>query len=127
MNHVVLVGRLTENPEITKMESGKSVMNINVAVSRNYKNSDGVYESDFIRCVLWDGIAESTSQYCNLGDVIGVKGRLQSRFYEDESKKRVYITEVVAEKVTFLSSNKNKEIKDEGSKEVSSKKAKKNS
>ena len=109
MNHVVLVGRLIEDPKVTTTESGKQVTAVNVAVTRNYKNSDGVYESDFFRCVLWNGIAANTSEYCHAGDIIGVKGRLQTSNYDDENGKKHFVTEVVAEKVSFLSSAKAKE------------------
>lgn len=126
MNHVVLVGRLAEEPKVITTESGKQVTSVNVAVTRNFKNTEGIYESDFIRCVLWNGVASNTSEYCHTGDVIGVKGRLQTRFYDDENQKRIYVTEVIAEKVTFLSSAKNKELKDEEVKSSnSSKKTKK--
>lgn len=117
MNSVVLVGRLTGNPEITKTDNDKQVTRINVAVTRNYKNSDGIYETDFIRCILWNGIASSTSEFCKVGDVIGIKGRLQTSSYENNENKKVYVTEVVAERVTFLSSAKTKdtEVKEEKS------------
>lgn len=121
MNHVVLVGRLAEDPKVTTTESGKQVTSVSVAVTRNFKNTEGIYESDFIRCVLWNGVATNTSEYCQVGDVIGIKGRLQTRYYDDEDNKRVYVMEVIAEKVTFLSSSKNKEVKDA----KSSKKSKK--
>ena len=104
MNNVVLVGRLTSNPEVNETEGGKQVTSVNVAVSRNYKNIDGVYETDFIRCILWNEIAANTTEYCKVGDVIGIKGRLQSSSYDDENGKRHFVTDVVAERVTFLSS-----------------------
>lgn len=70
-------------------------------------NSEGEYESDFINCTLWTGIAENTAEYCKKGDLLGVKGRIQTRVYEKDEEKK-FISEVVAEKVTFLSSkNKN--------------------
>ena len=87
MNNVVLVGRLTSNPEVTKTEGGNQVTSVNVAVSRNYKNVDGIYETDFIRCILWNEIAENTTEYCKIGDVIGIKGRLQTSSYEKEGEK----------------------------------------
>jgi single-strand DNA-binding protein len=105
---MVIVGRLVRNPELRETEKGKKVTNITLAVPRSYKNTKGEYETDFIDCVLWTGIAESTTEYCKKGDIIGVKGRIQSRNIEISDEKRKYITEVVAEKVTFLSS-KNKE------------------
>ena len=106
MNQVVLVGRLTDNPVAIETENGKKVTSVTVAVQRNFKNTDGIYETDFFRCVLWNSIAANTSEYCHSGDVIGIKGRLQNRVYEDENNEKKYITEVIAEKVTFLSSKK---------------------
>ncbi len=121
MNNVVLVGRLTSNPEVTKTENGNQVTYVNVAVTRNYKNVDGIYETDFIRCILWNEIAENTTEYCKVGDVIGIKGRLQSSSYDDENGKRHFVTDVVAERMTFLSSAKPKE--DENNKRSKNKKA----
>jgi len=121
MNNVVLVGRLTSNPEVTKTENGNQVTYVNVAVTRNYKNVDGIYETDFIRCILWNEIAENTTEYCKVGDVIGIKGRLQSSSYDDENGKRHFVTDVVAERITFLSSAKPKE--DETKKSSKKKKA----
>jgi len=108
LNQVVLVGRLTSNPEIVTTENGKKTTTINIAVQRPYKNMDGLYETDFIRCVLWNGVAASTCEYCHSGDIVGVKGRLQTRNYEKDEEKK-YITEVIADKVTFLSSKKTEE------------------
>ena len=98
LNQIVLVGRLVQDPEIKELENGNKVTNITLAIPRSYKNSDGIYETDFIDCVLWNGIAENTSEYCKKGDIIGVKGRLQ-RLSGDE-------LQVIAERVTFLSSKK---------------------
>ena len=105
LNQLVVIGRLTKDPELRQTENGKNVTNITLAVPRSYKNSNGVYETDFIDCVLWSGVAESTSEYCKKGDLIGVKGRVQTRVYEKDEVKK-FATEVVAEKVTFLSSKK---------------------
>ena len=102
MNKVFLIGRLSRDPELRQTEGGKKVTNITLAVPRSYKNAEGQYETDFIDCVLWTGIAENTSEYCKRGDILGVKGRVQTRTFETDEKKR-YVTEVVAEKVSFLS------------------------
>ena len=112
LNQVVLVGRLTDNPEVQNLDEGKKISSVNVAVQRTYKNPEGLYEADFIRCVLWNGIAANTSEYCKKGDVVGVKGRIQSRSYEDKDGIKKYVTEVVAEKVTFLSSSKKDDVKE---------------
>lgn len=95
LNNLVIVGRLVSDPQINETENEKKVSIITLAVPRNYKNSNGEYDTDFIPVTLWQGIAEQTTNYCKKGDLVGVKGRLQVR----EGK-----VEVVAEKVTFLSS-----------------------
>ena len=112
VNQVLLVGRLTKDPEVVTMEKGKKVSHIIVAVPRSFKNSDGIYETDFIRCILWNAIAASTSEYCHKGDIIGVRGRIQVSSYSDEDNNTKYTTDVVADKITFLSS-KASEIEEE--------------
>ena len=106
LNQIVIVGRLTRDPELRSTEVGKKVTNITLAIPRSYKNSEGVYETDFVDCVLCTGIAENTTEYCKKGDILGVKGRVQTRTYENAEKEKRYVTEVVAEKVTFLSSRR---------------------
>ncbi|MBP5683735.1 MAG: single-stranded DNA-binding protein [Bacilli bacterium] len=103
LNNVMLVGRLANDIEKKTLEGGKEVLKISLAVSRSYKNPDGIYETDFIDCVLWDELANNLSEYCRKGDVIGVRGRLQVSTYEKDDIKRK-VVEVVAEKITFLSS-----------------------
>ena len=105
LNQIILVGRLAKDPELTVTESGKKRANITLAVPRNYKNVDGVYETDFLDCTLWSSVAESTSEYCKTGDMIGVKGRVQSRIVESPDGLKRRKTEIVAERVTFLTSN----------------------
>ncbi len=109
VNNVILVGRLTKDPELSDTKSDKKRTIINLAVTRNYKNSNNEYETDFIRCVLWNNLAANTCDYCKCGDVVGIKGRLESRSYEEKKEKK-YITEVIVEKITFLSSNKKEEM-----------------
>lgn len=104
LNQIVLVGRLVQDPEIKELENGEKTSYITLAVSRSWKNADGIYETDFIPCLLYKGIAENTAEYCKKGDVIGVKGRVQTKQEEDKN-----IIEIVAEKVTFLSNRKEKE------------------
>lgn len=109
LNQTVIVGRLVKDPELFQTENGNNVTNITLAVPRSYKNSNGEYDTDFINCVLWKGIAENAVEYCHKGDLLGIKGRIQSRNIEiDEDTKR-QIVEVVAEKVTYLSSKKTDE------------------
>jgi len=106
LNQVVLVGRLTDDLSVIEVEKGKKVTTLILAVQRSYKNTEGLYETDFIRCTLWNSVAASTSEYCKKGDIVGIKGRLQVSSYEDKDGTRKYSTEVIAEKVTFLSSKK---------------------
>lgn len=105
LNQIVLVGRLVKTPELKVTDNGKKTSVITLAVPRNYKNQDGQYDTDFLECVLWTGIAENTAEYCKTGDMIGVKGRVQSRVIEKEDGTKRKKTEIVAEKVTFLSSS----------------------
>ena len=109
LNQVVLVGRLTKEVEIKEMEDGKKLGYINIAVGRSFKNAQGEYESDFIDCVLWNGVASNTAEYCHKGDIVGVKGRLQTTSYEKEDGTKVFKMEVIAEKLTFLSSKSSNE------------------
>lgn len=109
LNQTVLVGRLTSDPELHELEGGNKVASITLAVPRSYKNTDGEYDTDFIPCVLWRGVAESAAEYCHKGDLIGIRGRIQSRKYEVEEDKMREKTEVIAEKITFLSSKKKEE------------------
>ena len=108
LNQAVLVGRIVKEPELKTTESGKTVSNITLAVPRSFKNSNGEYDTDFISCILWKGVAESTASYCKQGDLVGVKGRIQTRNYKVNDEKRQAV-EVVAEKVTFLSSKRQEE------------------
>ena len=98
LNQVVIVGILIENIELKETENGTKKATVTLAVPRSYKNNEGEYETDFIRCRLYGKVAENTAEYCEKGYIIGIRGTLQSYKYEDKS----YL-KVVAEKVTFLS------------------------
>lgn len=108
LNQTVIVGRLVRDPELRETENGNKVTNITLAVPRSFKNSNGEYDTDFIDCVLWKGVASNTVEYVHKGDMLGVRGHLQSRTIELDEETRRTFTELVAEKVTFLSS-KNKD------------------
>jgi len=119
LNQVVLVGRLVRDPELQITDSGKKRSTVTLAVSRGYKNHEGVYDTDFFDCTLWTGIAENTSEYCKSGDVIGVKGRLQTWVLENEDGTKNKKMEIIAEKVTFLSSLRNEnDSKDDDKQEI---------
>lgn len=112
-NMVYLIGRLTENPETKVYEDGKEKLTINLAVQRSFKNEDGLYETDYLRCVLWNALAEHTCEYCRKGDLVGIKGRIQTRSYEDDEGTVKYITEIIVDKISFLASAKGKENKED--------------
>ena len=109
LNQVILVGRLTSDPEIKEVKESK-VCNICVAVPRSYKNAEGNYETDFINCTLWNSVAEHTAEYLRKGDLLGVKGELQTESYEDKEGNKRYATRVRVDKVTFLSNKKSEEV-----------------
>jgi len=112
LNSVVLVGRLTDNPQIVNTESGNPVTSVSLAVQRTWKNIDGVYDTDFIKCVLWNNMASNTVEYCKKGDIIGIKGRIQISDYETEDGAKRTKTEVIADKITFLTTKASKEKKE---------------
>ncbi len=112
LNNVILVGRLAQDPSCEELENNKKRAIINIAVPRNFKNSEGIYESDFIRCVLWNGIAQNVANYCKVGDSIAVRGRIQTITYKDEQGNQKYLTEVIAQSISFVSSSR-KEMKNE--------------
>ena len=99
LNQVVIVGRLVKKPIVEENENGKKVCNITLAVPRSYRNAEGIYDTDFIKCTLCDDIAEKTIEYCYKGDLVGVEGILQC-LSGNELK-------LIAEKISFLSSGRN--------------------
>lgn len=128
LNQVVLVGRIVKTPELKVTETGKKTATVTLAVPRNYKNSEGEYDTDFLDCTMWTNVAENTSEYCQTGDMVGVKGRIQTRVIESEDGTKKKKTEIVAEKVTFLAtspSNKKEKVTSSTSKEIKQKKTKK--
>ena len=104
LNQIVLVGRLVSDPEIKETENENKVSYITLAVPRSYKNSEGIYETDFIPCKVGYPMCDNVKEYCKKGDLLGIKGRTQTKQEEDKN-----IIEIVAEKVTFLSSRKETE------------------
>ncbi|AYP68795.1 helix-destabilizing protein [Bacillus phage vB_BpsM-61] len=102
LNRVVLVGRLTKDPELRFTPSGVAVANFTLAVNRAFSNAEGEREADFINCVVWRKPAENVANYLKKGSLAGVDGRIQTRSYDNNEGRRVFITEVVAESVQFL-------------------------
>lgn len=122
MNIVALVGTIVETPTIHEFEKGFKGAFLTLRVIKPFKSIEGNYEADFIRCVLWEGIAQSTCEYCMKGDVIAVRGRVGTYTEEvtfncenEEHKKKINTNHVIVERVTFISTskkNKSEENKD---------------
>ncbi|MFQ7233245.1 MAG: single-stranded DNA-binding protein [Enterococcus hulanensis] len=104
INNVVLVGRLTKDPDLRYTANGTGVATFTLAVNRNFTNQDGNREADFINCVIWRKSAESLANYARKGKLLGITGRIQTRSYENQQGQRVYVTEVVAENFQLLES-----------------------
>lgn len=104
INRVVLVGRLTKDPDLRITPNGISVTTFTLAVNRTYTNQQGEREADFINCVAWRKQAENVANYLKKGSLAGIDGRIQTRSYEGQDGKRVYVTEILAESVQFLDS-----------------------
>ncbi|ALC83183.1 MULTISPECIES: single-stranded DNA-binding protein SsbA [Bacillus] len=102
LNRVVLVGRLTKDPELRYTPSGAAVATFTLAVNRAFTNQQGEREADFINCVTWRRQAENVANFLKKGNLAGVDGRLQTRNYENQQGQRVFVTEVNAESVQFL-------------------------
>ena len=104
MNRVDLVGRLTRDPELRHTTTGRAVCQINLAINKPFSSQNGERDADFINVVVWDKQAENVSKYLSKGRLVAVEGRIQTRNYENNEGKRVYVTEVVASNVQFLES-----------------------
>ena len=104
MNKVILIGRLTRDPEMRTTPSGVATTSFSIAVQRNYANAQGDREADFINCVAWRKQAENIAKYCTKGSQVAVDGRIQTRNYDAQDGTKRYVTEVIADNVTFLGS-----------------------
>lgn len=114
MNKVLLVGRLTRDPEIRTFTNGGQVANFTIAINRPFKNREGVVEADFIPVVVTGRQVETIQKYVFKGNQIGVEGRIQVRNYDAQDGSKRYVTEVVADRVEFLNS-KNQSGSDDSS------------
>ena len=101
LNRVVLMGRLTANPELKTTQAGASVTSVTIAVDRNYVKQGEERQADFINCVAWRQTAEFICRYFNKGSMIAVEGQLQSRTYKAKDGTNRYVVEVVADNVSF--------------------------
>jgi len=103
MNHVILIGRLTRDPELRYTPAGVAVAQFTLAVDRPFSNQQGERETDFIPIVTWRQLAETCAQYLRKGRLAAVEGRLQVRSYDNAEGRKVYVTEVIAKRIQFLS------------------------
>lgn len=107
INNVVLVGRLTKDPDIRNTNQGMVVASFTLAVNRNFTNQNGDREADFINCVAWRKTAELIRDHVLKGQQIGVVGRIQTRSYDNQQGQKVFVTEIVVSEVQFLESKRN--------------------
>lgn len=110
LNKVIIMGRLTADPELRSTQSGNSVVQFTVAVDRSYRKPDEETQADFISCVAWKQTAEFVSRYFGKGRMIAIEGRLQTRTYDDKNGTRHYITEVIVDEVSFTGEPKTQDI-----------------
>ncbi|MHA6531585.1 single-stranded DNA-binding protein [Paenibacillus sp. BAC0078] len=109
LNRIILIGRLTRDPELRYTPAGVAVTQFTLAVDRNFTGQNGEREADFIPVVTWRQLAETCANYLRKGRLTAVEGRIQVRNYENNEGKRVYVTEVIADNVRFLESSQNRE------------------
>lgn len=102
INRVVLVGRMTRDPELRRTPQGDAVTSFTLAVNRNFTSRDGQQQADFINCVVWRKPAENVERYCSKGSLVGVEGRIQTRSYDNAQGQKVYVVEVICDSVQFL-------------------------
>jgi single-strand DNA-binding protein len=106
LNKVILIGRLTKDPEIRVTTSGFSVGTFSLAVNRSFASSNGEKETDFFNCVCFRNLAEIVGRYVKKGQLISVEGRIQNRSYDAQDGTKRYITEIVCDNVVFLESSR---------------------
>lgn len=104
MNKTLLVGRLVADPELTKTSNGKSLLRINLAVKRRYKNASGEKDTDFFTLVFWEKQAEHCMSYAKKGALLAVEGEIRSRSYVDKNEQKRYVTEVLVKAFDLLES-----------------------
>ena len=104
MNKVLLIGRLTKDPELRYTQSGTAVASFTLAVNRRFSNQNGEREADFINCVAWQKSAEFVANYFRKGQQMALEGRLQVRTYDGNDGQRRWVTEVVADQIEFVGS-----------------------
>jgi single-strand DNA-binding protein len=112
LNQVVLVGRLTQDVETRILDDGRKVSTIFLAVQRPFKNIDGQYETDFIKCSVWEGLSTLIESFCQKGTMVALKGRIQS-YKKEFNDTNVTMIEVIAERISYIKDEKKENIKKE--------------
>ncbi len=110
INRVVLVGRLTRDPELRRTSQGDAVTSFTLAVNRNFTSRDGQQQADFINCVVWRKPAENVERYCSKGSLVGVEGRIQTRSYDNSQGQKVNVVEVICDSVQFLNTKQEDQV-----------------
>ena len=127
INRTVLVGRLTRDPELKHTANNAAVVSFTLAVNRQFTNSQGEREADFINCVIWRKAAENFVKFTSKGSLVGIDGRIQTRNYENQQGQRVYVTEVVVDNFSLLESRKDNSNNNDNSNQAPSYNQSKNS
>ena len=109
MNKVILIGRITKDPELRNTPTGVPVVSFTIAVNRTYQDKNGERQADFINCIAWRNQAENLARYIRKGGLIPVDGSIQTRSYDDQNGNKRYVTEVVADNVQFLDTKASRE------------------
>ncbi|MBU9712797.1 single-stranded DNA-binding protein [Evansella tamaricis] len=107
LNQVILIGRIVKDPVVNNTKEGTAVTRLTLAVRRPFKNHEGNYDTDFVTCTAWKKLAETSADYCTKGSLVCVTGRVQVRTYDIMENKRMTISEIVAENITFLQLKRN--------------------
>ena len=111
MNKIILIGRITRDVELRYTTSNTPIAHFNLAIPRNFKNENGEYDADFINCISFGKMAETIKNHVLKGDKLGVEGRLQTRNYDGQDGKKVYVTEVICNEIEFLTPKRKDEEK----------------
>ena len=109
INRVVLVGRMTRDPELRRTPSGAAVASFALAINRNFSSANGERQTDFINCVVWNKAAENVERYCSKGSLVGVEGRIQSRQYDAQDGTKRTVVEVICDTVQFIETKRKEE------------------
>ena len=115
-NQFIFIGRICRNL-ILKDAGTSKVLDVTLAITRKFKNADGTYDTDFVKCKAFGKTAENISNWCKVGDLICINGRVQTGSYVDQEEKKIYTTDFIINSIQYLASSKKEESKQEESKQ----------